>query len=447
MADPWIFLLTGAALVLLGFAAAQAFDRFRFPDYFVLMCVGLIIGSGVLPLPVDPRESLASVAPILSAVAIAFILFEGGLVLRVRGLGPAWGVAGGHTVAAMALSVAGVWAVGTLVLGLASTTALVMALAFCGPSASIDISMLSQLKVGDRTRFTIIVEGVLGNVVAAVFVLFFIQVSGLSSDPAAVLLYLGYLGATIFVAYAVGLWWKRVIGAKPRRFSFMTSVALAVLLYAIGDGVFGGNGGIGAFVFGLVLGHHGVLTVKKASPQGTAGPRGLQEFHGELVFLLRTFFFLYLGIRVTLSGVSTLVVLGAVGFVAVFIASRWPSSWYLSRLWRLPSMDSRVLRATVSRGMTDTVLILFAIEAMYIPASEAGFVTALLFLVIIAAALASAVAIFRAELLAKRRPAAPPARAAPANVAGPGRTGLPADLESRMAEFLADPIVKQGEID
>jgi hypothetical protein len=83
-----------------------------------------------------------------------------------------------------------------------------------------------------------------------------------------------------------------------------------------------------------------------------------------------------------------------------------PSSRYLSRLWKLPLADSRILRATVSRGMT-----------------------------------------FRAELLAKRRPAVPPAKAVPANVARPKATGLPADLESRMAEFLADPIVKQGEID
>src|SRR2546426_6644372 len=107
MADPWIFLLTGGALVLLGFVAAQVFDKVRFPDYFILMSVGLVLGSGLIPLPVDPRESLKSIAPILSAVAIAFILFEGGLVLHVRGLGKVWGAAGAHTGVAMAPSVAG----------------------------------------------------------------------------------------------------------------------------------------------------------------------------------------------------------------------------------------------------------------------------------------------------------------------------------------------------
>jgi len=448
MADVWIFLMAGGALVLLGFAAAQVFDRVRFPDFFLLMMVGLFLGSGILALPVDPRASLQSIAPTLTSVAIAFILFEGGLVLHVRGLGRIWGVAGAHTVVAMILSIVGVWFVGTLLLGLSSTTAIVMGLAFCGPSASIDISMLSQLKVTDRTRFTIIVEGVMGNVVAAVFVLFFIQLSGLAADPSALFLYLAHLFTTVVMAYGVALGWTQVVRSRPRRFAFMTSVAIAVFLYATAEGLLGGNGGIAAFVFGLVLGHKRFLSVEKASPQGAPGPRGLQEFHAELVFLLRTFFFFYLGLRVNLTGISTAVVLGAVAFVAVFAASRWPSSTVLSRIWHLPSADSRILRATVSRGMTDTVLILFAIEVGYIPASEASMVTGLLFVVIVFAALASALGVFRAELLAKRTPRPSPGSAMVVASAGEeAPSALPADLAAGMAEFLADPIVKHGEID
>ena len=449
MADPWIFLLTGGALVLLGFVAAQVFDKFRFPDYFILMAVGLLIGSGVLPLPVDPRASVATVAPILSAVALAFILFEGGLVLHVRGLRKVWGAAGAHTAVAMALSVGGIWLAGTYLLGLRPTTSLVLALAFCGPSASIDMSLLSQLRVEERTRFTIVVEGVMGNVVAAVFVLLFINVSGLTTDEPSVLVYLLYLGGTVLLAFVVGLGWTRVVGEKPRRFSFMTSVAIAVTLYAISEGFLGGNGGIAAFVFGLVLGHRRFLVAPKPAPSGAPGPRGLQEFHGELVFLLRSFFFLYLGIRVTLTGISTAALLGTVAFIAVFIASRWPSSIALGKAWRLPPLDRRILRGTVSRGMTDTVLILFAIEVMYIPPTEAGLVTNLLFLVIIAAALASALLVFRAEQLAKRAPEAPaaPLPTPTHEVPRASASGLPQDLERSLSDFLRDPIVKGGEID
>src|SRR5438445_443286 len=91
MADPWIFLLTGGALVLLGFVAAQVFDKVRFPDYFILMSVGLLLGSGLIPLPVDPRESLKTIAPRLRAVACGVLLFHGGLGQHVRGRGAAAG--------------------------------------------------------------------------------------------------------------------------------------------------------------------------------------------------------------------------------------------------------------------------------------------------------------------------------------------------------------------
>src|SRR3989337_3583646 len=110
MADVWVILLAGSAMVLVGFGAAQRFDRFRFPDYFILLAIGLVLGSGVTPMGgLDPRESLETVAPFLTKIALAFILFEGGLVLHFRGMGRAWGVAAAHTFAAMALATLGMW--------------------------------------------------------------------------------------------------------------------------------------------------------------------------------------------------------------------------------------------------------------------------------------------------------------------------------------------------
>ena len=450
MAEIWLTLLAGAGLILIGFIAAQVFDRFRFPDYFILMSIGLVVGSGLIPLPFDPRASLADIAPYLTNVAIAFILFEGGLILHVRGMRKAWGAVALHTGVAMALSLAGVWYVGTALLGLASTTALIIGLAFIGPSASIDMSLLAQLRVTNKTRFTIVVEGVLGNVVAAVLVLLLIPFAlnpGAASDTSAWVAYLFQVGGAVFVAYLAGRVWVLLVGGnRPRRFAFMSSVALAVLLYAVGEGFFGGNGGIAAFVFGLVLGHHHALAPQK-NVEAAAGSRGLQEFHTELVFLLRTFFFLYLGIRVNLTGIALAAILGAVAFTAVFYASRWPSSTVLQRVWSFPVRDRRILRATVARGMTDTVLILFAIEVGVIPPGEAALVTSLLFLVILVAALTSALLVFRAERLtrleeARARVPAPAARAEPG--VSPAST---AEFDRALADFLRDPMVEQGEID
>jgi len=447
MADVWVILLAGSAMVLVGFVAAQLFDRFRFPDYFILLAIGLVLGSGVIPMGgLDPRESLETVAPFLTKIALAFILFEGGLVLHFRGMGRAWGVAAAHTFAAMALATLGMWLVAVYGLGLASTTGVILALAFCGPSATIVLSFLPRVSVADRTRFTLTVEGVVGNIVAAVFVLLLVNSPGAVTEFAAVAAYAVPLLLAVVLAWATGEAWALAVGRRGvPSFAFMTSVALAVLLYAVGEGLLDGNGGLAAFVFGLVLGHRRVLA---APANGSPSARGLQEFHRELVFLLRTFFFLYLGMRVTITGVQWPALAGAVAFTAVFFASRAPSTAALGRVWRLPALDRRILQATVGRGMTDTVLILFAIAEGVIPPAEASLVTDLLFLVILTAAFASAVLVFRAERIARRAPAPAPAPPARAEAAPPlPEPSIPADLDRALSQFLADPLVKQGEID
>src|SRR3990170_1152392 len=385
MAEVWVSLLAGSVLVLVGFLAAQLFNRYGLPDYAILLTIGLVLGSGLLPLGAwDPRSSLAAVAPFLMSIAIAFILFDGGLALHMRGLGRAWAGAGLHTAAAMALTLGGTWLVVPYALGLSPATALILGLAFIGPSAAIVLSFLPRLRVDERTRLTLTLEGVLGNVVAA--------------------------------AALAGEGWARVVNAaRPRSFAFMTSVALAILLYAVGEGVLGGNGGLAAFVFGLVLGRRGPVLASRweAAPRGAA-ERGLQEFHRELVFLLRTFFFVYLGLLIDLRTLTVQGVLGAILLVGVFVAARWPSSVALAWRWRLPGPDARVLRATVARGLTDTVLVLFAISAGAVPAADAGPATDLPFLVVLFAAFVSPAPLFRPERVASREAAAPPPTETPA---------------------------------
>ncbi|HYY47656.1 MAG TPA: hypothetical protein VFA17_03130 [Thermoplasmata archaeon] len=444
MAEVWITLAAGGALVLVGFAAAQVFDRFRVPDYFLLMGIGLLLGSGWIPTGgVDIRTALAGVAPLLTNTALAFILFEGGLVLQVRGIGRMWSVATAHTAIAMALSIFGVWFVGMHVLGLASTTSLIMALAFCGPSATIVLSFLPRTQATDRTRFALTAEGVVGNIVAAAFVILLVRLPGTSADASALVPLLANVGAAVLVAAVVGFAWAKAVGgSRQRTFAFMTSVALALLLYAIGEGVLGGNGGLASFVFGFVLGQRRVLV---APHPGKPGSRGLQDFHRELVFLLRTFFFVYLGLRVRLSDVNSMALVGAALFTFVFLLSRLPSSSMVRRLWKLPKLDVRILRSTVARGMTDTVLILFAIEVGVIPPAEASFVTDLLFLVIAFAATASAVLVALSERAARRSPRPTPAEDEWIIATGPTRGRE--EFERALADFLDDPILRRREID
>jgi len=405
MAEPWVSLLGASILVAIGFLAAQIFDRFRLPDFVLLIGVGIVLGSDILPLGAwSPAPFLVAGQPFLLSVAIAFILFEGGLALQLRGA-RTWGLAALHTVLAIALSVAGGWLVGVSVLGLTSTTSLLLALAMCAPSAAIVLSVLPRLRVTDRTRVALTVEGVLGNVIAAALVLTLVRFPG--GLPAGTGLAPFALNAAVAFGFAagVGLAWDRLIGAaRPRSFLYMTSVAIAIFVYAVGEGFLGGNGALAAFAFGLVLGHWGPAASLDARTPTTTGSRGLQEFHRELVFLLRTFFFVSLGLLIDVSRITAQSLLGASVLVLVFAASRIPTTSALARSWDLPPSDVRALRAVVGRGLTDTVLVLYAISIGVIPPDEASVVANLLFLVVLLGALVSAVLVVRAQTAPSRGP-------------------------------------------
>ena len=398
MAEPWVALLGGSILVAIGFLAAQVFERYRIPDFVILIAVGVILGSDVLPLGAwSPEPLLVAGQPFLLSVAIAFILFEGGLAIHLRGAGRLWGLAALHTVLAIVFSVAGAWVAGVTLLGLRSTTSLILALAMCAPSAAIVLAVLPRLRVTERTRLALTLEGVLGNLVAAALVLVLVRFpSGLPEWGALAPFALNAVAAFGFAA-GVGLAWDRLVGAaKPRTFLHMTSVAIAILVYAVGEGFLGGNGGLAAFAFGLVLGHWGPSASLDATVT-TTGSRGLQEFHKEIVFVLRTFFFVSLGLLIDVSRITVQSLLGAAVLVAVFTASRWPTTAALSRSWSLPPTDVRALRAVVARGLTDTVLVLYAISVGVIPRSEAGLVADLLFIVVLLGAIVSAVLVARAQ--------------------------------------------------
>ena len=422
----WVTLLAGSVLVLVGFLASQLFERFRVPDYIVLIGVGIVLGSDMLGLGGwNPGPILASAAPLLLKVAIAFILFEGGLALNFRRIGRTWALAAGHAVVAMALTIVGVWVVGTYVLRLAPTTALILGIAMCAPSETIVLSFLPRLKVRDSTKFALTLEGVLGNVVATALVLTLVRFPGGLPGGQDLTNLLVDGGMAFGVAAGVGLAWDRVVGATRRpSFLYITSVALAVLLYAIGEGVFNGNGGLAAFAFGLVLGHWGPPSVRTELVGESPGSRYLQQFHRELVFLLRTFFFVFLGLRIKPGGLTWEAFLGAAVLVTVFAVARAPTVTALARAWRLPTADVRVLRAVVARGLTDTVLILYAtsywLTAGVVTAAEADAVTHLLFMVILVAAIVSAILVARAE----PRPGPEPVPVVPA-AGAPVPTALP----------------------
>lgn len=407
MADPWIPLLIGGTLLLVGFAATLVFERYRVPDFFMLLLLGVVLGH--IPwAPFGPTmvDSLGPILPSFIGLTLAMIMFEGGLSLNPATLGEDGGALAKHILGAMALTIAGTWLLATRVLGLSDLTGLVLAAAFSGPSAAIVVSFAPHLGLRAKALNAIVLEGVLGNVVAAVVVLMTLRIPGVV-DGNGPLTFLSQVILAAAFAFFIGFAWRTMTGSLlPYKFQYIATLALAVVVYALAEGFISGNGPIAAFVLGLTLAHRG--SEVEAIDAGAGA--GFAAFQKEISFGLRTFFFVYLGLLVQFTAFSVPGLIGAALLTVGFVAARVPTSRYLRRAIGLTARESRALLATVARGMTDVVLVLFAVQSGLLPAGEGGFLLASLPLLILLPASACTGLLAWAERGSSELPAKGPVR-------------------------------------
>lgn len=418
-----VSLLVAGTLLLVGFAASLAFHRFRIPDFIVL----LLLGAAMSLIPVPPfgpglLGSLGPLLPLFTQLTIAFILFEGGLSLRLREAGRSIPAILLHSVIAMGATAFLVWFVLSDLFGLSNATALVVAIAFAGPSASIALSFASRMRLDPRAESAIVLEGVLTNVLAVIGVLVVLEWYG-SPGSFFFLPYLAQVGGAAALGAGVGLLWGVVVRRlAEQRFLYIATLALAITLYAAAQGFLAGNGAIAVFVLGIALGYERSAhrrpagAMQAASPktlpgdvlleltrfleatdggdahEGTAPPtQSLRNFQSEVTFALRTFFFVYLGLLLTAQWGGLGTVVASLLVVAAFLAGRLPTTFALG--WGLTwhPRDTRALYASMARGMTDVVLILFAAQSGILPASEVQFILGIVPSVVLVAAVTSAI--------------------------------------------------------
>ena len=424
MVDTWVSLLVAGTLLLVGFAASLAFHRFRVPDFIFLLLLGA--GLGLVPVPPFGPGLLASLGPLLpvfTQLSIAFILFEGGLSLRLHESGRSLPAIVGHALGAMALTALLTWLVITRLFGVDQATGLVLAMAFAGPSASIALSFAPRMRLGPPAETTIVLEGVLTNVVAVIGVLLILQWYG-APGGFAFAPYLLQMGEALGLAMAAGLAWSRVVERLAEQpFVYIASLGLAIALYGTAQGLFAQTGALTVFVFGAILGHERSVRSRPAEERaeaptsppservlqeleefvaatdgwrtesaqgGGVAARNLKHFQAEITFALRTFFFVYLGLLLTAEwgGIGT--VFAAVLIVGAFFVGRVPTSLALGRGLRMSKRDSRALLGSMARGMTDVVILLFAAQSGVLSTSEVQFVLSIMPATVLLAAIVCA---------------------------------------------------------
>ncbi len=373
MTVPVLFAVVGL-VILVGFLANLLFRITKIPSVLVLIGIGVVLG------PVTgwiADDSLLTIAPYFGAIALLVILFEGGLELEIDHVvrhAPRTAI---FTTVVFALSMASVAAVAHLAVGLPLTIALMLGAVLGATSPAICMPVVSGLSVRNDVKTVVKLESAMGEVLLIVSVVLLIQSHEAGTSDAATWIW-GFatsLGVALVVASIAGVLWSRLVGWMGREpLSYMLTLGVTFLLYFVVEEL-GGSPAIAVLLFGLLLANMQLIANRVGPLVRTAFGIDVREeqfvlgqfmvnITAELSFLVRTFFFVYLGLLLDLSALSWS--LGAwilVMFGLLLVSRRAGIALFRSSGGAFSGAEWHAVMALQPRGLATAVVAFLPVQA------------------------------------------------------------------------------------
>jgi len=345
----------GLAVFLAHFLALQ-FRRTNIPDVLVLVLLGIVIGplTGIIS-----PEDFGKIGPIIATIALVVILFEGGTSLDLKTLTSSLGYTGALTLSTFVVTVGIVSSVGFLVFDLMPLSALLLGVTLGGTSSAVVIPMVNSLRLGEKPATVLVLESALTDVLCIVGVFALLQVHAQGELNAGHLMG-SVMAAMVFAAvigFAGGVGWLLVLG-RVRDFPNTISSTLAYVFIVYGITEFlGYSGAIAALSLGITLGNSQRLGLREwLDLHQDVKPLSAEDlnFYREAVFLLKTYFFIFLGVSIRFGEWTTVLV--AVLMMSLIYTARL---LLVRNIYRDPEVgfrDAAVTVTMVPKGLAAAVL-------------------------------------------------------------------------------------------
>ena len=297
------------------------FSRGRIPDVLLLMLIGILVGpvSGW----VSP-EQLEGTGPVFASLTLLFILFDSGIDMRLDTIRKYWSGVVQVTLSSFVLSMSLVAVLAYFMVGLEMQVAMMLGSMVAGTAAAIVIPMARQMRVSDKTRVMLTLESAISGVLCIVVSLAFIE--GLKMGNINIGSTIGRVLASVLMALVIGVvggivWSSFMDRIRKLQNSMFLTPAFVFVLYGLTESL-GYSGAIAALAFGLVLGNPDYFEMsflkKLRLRQMTPLEEDEKSFFKEFVFILKTYFFVYVGICIPFTNYTALMY-GAIIAAALFV--------------------------------------------------------------------------------------------------------------------------------
>lgn len=341
-------------LFFLGHALKWFFIKTKIPDLLILMLIGYLAGP-VLGY-IDPTD-FGKIGGVISTLALVVILYEGGLKLDTQDLTSSSLPAAGMSLLGF-LFIAGVAFFFAFVFAKQEWhIALLLGLGMGSTSSAVVIPMVQFLSCSDKTKTILSLESAFTDVLAIVSFLvitdgivsnqFSLQTLAVGIGPKTVL--------SIIYGFAFGIFWA-VLRKRFPDFTKMvfSSEAYALMSYGLVE-MSGHNGAMAVLALGFCLANLGLLPEwsKRFISINTVKRHELSLL-GEISFLLKTVFFIYLGILIKFSSLGT--VFFALILAILIFVTRYICVNVVMGKTKYSQQDAIVTMAMGPRGLACAVL-------------------------------------------------------------------------------------------
>ena len=359
-----IILLAAGVVIFLGVAGEAFFKKTGIPDVAFLMILGVIIGPvfGIIS-----AEAVIQVVPYFAALALIIIMFDGGLNLDIKHVVKTAHYSVTLAIIGFILSVIIISVATHYVLEWTWLESILLASIVGGSSSAIVFGLVRNIRISEETKSILSFESAVTDILATIiaFILFEAVLAG-HFDLQTLQETIGRAVVVgLVLGFGVGIPWMYISTKLGNaQHAYMLTLSILFVLFFLANS-FGESGALTALVFGLMIGNKRHLSrilrfkvprIKMDDPT-----------HNQLTFLVRSFFFVFVGLMATFGQIEYMI-FGIVITVVVFVGRAGVVKAVLTK--RFSRLDKSVTNSMIPRGLAAAVLATYPIT-MGLPNAEA----------------------------------------------------------------------------
>ena len=383
-----VLLLAGAIIIFLGVAGEAFFKKTGIPDIVFLMILGVVIGP---ILGIIPASTIINVVPYFAAIALILIMFDGGLNLDIRNVIKTAHYALFLSVVGFFVSVISVTLVVFYGLEWGLVESILLGTMVGGSSSIIVFGLVRRLPISDQTKSMLSLESAITDILVTItaFVLIEMLVSGIFDPTLAITSFAKSVGIGLALGFVIGIPWAYVTTKiqNVQRSYLLTIGILFVIFFA--EKSLGGTGALAPLIFGLMLGNKQILSryLKFKLPEISLD----DPTHHQLTFLVRSFFFVFVGLLATLGQIE-FIFFGVIAAILIYV-TRIPIVKIALRK-RFSTVDKKTTIAMIPRGLAAAVM---ATIPLTMGLQNAQYYTQIVFVIILTSVIITTIALTKAK--------------------------------------------------